>query len=231
MTTPATPISRRARPAKAPLTREVIVRTGLTVLDRDGMDALTMRKVAQELDTGAASLYVYVKNREDLLVAMLDEAIADVVPQSSSRRVSWQKRLTSLIDAAVEAMSRHQGLALVSFGTIPTSHNAMLIVERMIALLKEGELDDTTISWAVDLLYLYMTAVAAEQSAHNDKTSLGQTEAGNVQKVREHFEALSAERYPMIVSLGEHLMSGSGEQRASWGLKVLLNGIIHTPAG
>jgi AcrR family transcriptional regulator len=229
MTTPA-PISRRARPAKVPLTRELIVRTGLMVLDRDGMDALTMRKVAQELDTGAASLYVYVKNRDDLLVAMLDEAIADVVPQTSSRRVPWQKRLTALIDGGVEAMSRHQGLALVSFGSIPTSHNAMLIVERMIALLKEGSLDDTTVSWAVDLLYLYMTAVAAEQSAHNDSASLGETEAGNVQKVREHFESLSAERYPMIVALGESLLSGSGDQRTSWGLKVLLNGIIHTPA-
>ncbi|HEV7979132.1 TetR/AcrR family transcriptional regulator C-terminal domain-containing protein [Amycolatopsis sp.] len=164
-------------------------------------------------------------------MAMLDEAIVDVVPQSSSRRVSWQKRLTALIDAVVEAMSRHQGLALVSFGSVPTSHNAMLIVERVIALLKEGGLEDTTISWAVDLLYLYLTAVAAERSAYNDKASLGQTEAGNVRKVREHFESLSAEKYPMIVGLGEHLMSGSGEKRASWGLKVLLNGIIHTPAG
>jgi AcrR family transcriptional regulator len=231
MTTPAAPISRRARPAKVPLTRELIVRTGLTVLDRDGMDALTMRKVALELDTGAASLYVYVKNREDLLVAMLDESIADVVPQSTSKRVPWQKRLTTLIDAGVEAMSRHQGLALVSFGSVPTGPNALLIVERMIALLKEGELDDTTISWAVDLLHLHMTAVAAEQSVHNDKASVGQTEAGHVRKAGEYFESLSAEKYPMIVGLGEHLMSGSGEKRASWGLKVLLNGIIHTPAG
>lgn len=56
----------------------MIVRTGLAVLDRDGMDALTMRKVAQELDTGSASLYVYVRNRDDLLTAMLDEALAAV---------------------------------------------------------------------------------------------------------------------------------------------------------
>ena len=121
-----------------------------------------MRKLAQELDTGAASLYVYVKNRDDLLTAMLDEALAEV-PLPTSRRGPWQKRLASLVEASIDAMARHQGLALVALGGVPTGLNALLILDRVIALLKEAGLDDATISWAVDLLHLYVTATAAEQ--------------------------------------------------------------------
>jgi len=228
MATPTTPISRRARPAKAPLTREVIVRTGLAVLDRDGMDALTMRKVAQELDTGAASLYVYVKNREDLLAAMLDEAFADVIGKVTGD--DWRERLTSLVEISVDAMASHRGLALVALGGVPTGLNALLILDSTLALLKEGGLDDATASWAVDLLHLHITATAAEQSAHDEMAADGQTEAGHLQQANDHFAALPPDRYPMIVSLREQLLSGSGDQRARWSLNVLLNGILSTPA-
>lgn len=188
-----------------------------------------MRKVAQEMDTGAASLYVYVKNRDDLLAAMLDEALADV-PLPTSRRGPWQKRLTSLLEASIDAMARHQGLALVALGGVPTGRNTLLILDRVIALLKEAELDDATISWAVDLLHLYITATAAEQSVHHDKAALGQTEAGHLQHAGERFAALPADRYPMIVAMRDQLVAGNGDQRARWALKVLLNGILRTPA-
>jgi AcrR family transcriptional regulator len=226
----AQPVSRRSRPAKAPLTREVIVETGLAVLDRDGMDALTMRRVAQELDTGAASLYVYVTNRDDLLAAMLDHALAGVSPRPS-RRGSWQFRLTALLTATVDAMARHEGLAVVALGTLPTGLNALLIFERMIGLLREAGLDDATVSWAADLLYLHAVAVAAEQSVYNAKAALGQTEAGVLRSAAEQYAALPADRYPLITSMGERLLAGSGDQRARWALNVLLNGILHTPAG
>ncbi|MEU5249812.1 TetR/AcrR family transcriptional regulator C-terminal domain-containing protein, partial [Streptomyces asoensis] len=145
------PVSRRARPAKAPLSREAIVRTGLAVLDRDGLDALTMRRVAKELDTGPASLYVYVANRDDLMAAMLDEALARVPLVTEG---TWRERLRALVAASVEAMSRHEGLAAVALGAIPTGANALLVLDRMLALLKEGGLDDVTAAWAVDLLQL-----------------------------------------------------------------------------
>ena len=46
----------------------------------------------------------------------------------------------------------------------------------------------------------------------------------------EQFAALPADRYPMIVAMREQLVAGSGDQRARWALKVLVNGILHTPA-
>ena len=226
---PTGPVSRRATPAKAPLTRGVIVRTGLAVLDRDGMDALTMRKVAKELDTGAASLYVYVRNRDDLLAAMLDEALA-AVPLPGPGRGSWRERLTALVEATVEAMGRHQGLALVSLGRVPTGDNALLIVESMVGLLREGGLDDATVSWAVDLINLYVGAAAAEESAHRGMAEAGETESGVIAAVAQRYASLPPDRFPMIVTMREQLVAGSGDRRSAWALRVLLNGILATPA-
>ncbi|MCQ9184271.1 TetR/AcrR family transcriptional regulator [Streptomyces sp. IBSBF 2953] len=219
---PSAPVSRRARPAKAPLSREVIVRTGLAILDRDGLEALTMRRVAKELDTGPASLYVYVANREDLMAAMLDEALA-LVPLTGQG--AWREQLHALVEASVEAMGRHEGLAAVALGAIPTGVNALLVLDRMLGLLKQGGLDDVTAAWAVDLLYLHMAAAAAERSA---RVSRGGNENDVVADAARRYAALPADRYPMITALRPALFS-SGD-RDAWGLDVLLSGILQTPA-
>ena len=64
--------STRDRPAKAPLSVGAIVDAALAILQSEGLEAVTMRRVAAALDTGAASLYVYVSSREGLQLAMLD---------------------------------------------------------------------------------------------------------------------------------------------------------------
>ncbi|MGK8505106.1 TetR/AcrR family transcriptional regulator [Nocardia asiatica] len=220
----AAAVSRRSRPAKAPLSREAIIETGLRILDRDGAAALTMRRVAQELDTGAASLYVYLANRDDLLAAMLDHVLGGVPEPAGA---DWRQRLTALADAMVAAMSRHEGLALVALGTVPSSPNAVRLVEFMLGSLIEAGLDDRTAAWAVDLLFLHITASAAEQSAHNVG---GGTEQEYLAAMRRRFAELPADRYPTVVAMREALLTGAGDARAAWATRVLLNGILATRA-
>src|SRR6185437_6867831 len=64
--------SRRERPAKPALTRDGIVAAALGILREEGLGKVTMRRVAQELDTGHASLYVYVRDTGDLHAQVLD---------------------------------------------------------------------------------------------------------------------------------------------------------------
>ncbi|WP_433194198.1 TetR/AcrR family transcriptional regulator [Nocardia sp. CA-107356] len=220
----AAPVSRRARPAKAPLSRDVIIETGLRILDRDGLAALTMRRVAQDLDTGAASLYVYVANRDDLMAAMLDHVLG-TVPEPTGD--TWRDRLTTLVETTVDAMAKHEGLALVALGSIPTSPNALQIVERLLALLAEGGVDALTNSWAVDLIYLHMSAQAAEQSVYNTKDT---NEQDYVAEVAQRFATLPADRYPTLVAMRDQMLAGDGDERARWALRALVNGILATPA-
>src|SRR5918996_4473706 len=96
--------SRRDRPAKPALSREAIVDAGLGIVREEGIDALTMRRLAQALDTGAASLYVYVANREELWELLFDAAIAAVEtePTDPSR---WREQLHALAWRAVHVMA------------------------------------------------------------------------------------------------------------------------------
>lgn len=220
-------VSRRERPAKSALSREVIVATGLQVLDAEGMDALTMRRVAQQLDTGAASLYVYVKNRDDLLVEMLDLALADVVLPDESDG-SWRERVKLLGDRMVAALGQHEGLALVALGRIASGPSSMRIGDAMIGILREGGLDHRTIAWAVDLIALHITVAAAELSAH---IAAGHTEDVVVAEAREKFADLDPARYPNFTAFKDLLLEGGGDARETWAFDVLLAGIEARRAG
>ncbi|MFJ4188395.1 TetR/AcrR family transcriptional regulator [Kitasatospora sp. NPDC089509] len=86
---------RRRRPG---LTPDVIVAAARRLIERDGIDALTMRAVATELDTAAASLYRHVADRESLLLAVLDE-IADGMPVDVPGDSPIARLLRRLLDA------------------------------------------------------------------------------------------------------------------------------------
>jgi len=91
------PISRRERPAKPALTREGIVATALEVMRAEGLDRVTMRRLATELDTGAASLYVYVRNTAELRAYMLDELLAGLDLSPVTAAGDWRERLVAVL--------------------------------------------------------------------------------------------------------------------------------------
>ncbi|MGY0497233.1 GNAT family N-acetyltransferase [Nocardia sp. FBN12] len=157
----AAPVSRRARPAKVPLSRDLVIETGLRILDTDGSGALTMRRVAKELDTGAASLYVYVAHRDDLLTGMLDHVLSQVTVPAEG---DWRARVTRLVESAIEALGRHDGLALVAFGRFPITEHAVGLREQLLGLLREGGADAVTAGWAGDLIYRHIAAEAVERA-------------------------------------------------------------------
>jgi AcrR family transcriptional regulator len=70
----------RRRSWQAALSRQAVVEAGLRVVAADGVAGLTMRRVAQELDTGAMSLYRHVSDKQQLLVLMLDEVATRCPP-------------------------------------------------------------------------------------------------------------------------------------------------------
>ena len=220
------PVSRRGRPAKPPLSRETIVAAGLRVLDAEGLDALTMRRVARELDTGAASLYVYVDNRDDLLAAMVDSELATVVYPTEG---GWRERIAALVESQVTALTRHPGLAMAALGTIPSSPNASLVGEHLLNALLESGIDERTAAWAVDLIGLWISATAAEHTINEMRGESGLGESDYLERINEYYAGLDPANYPTVLALRELLLSGTGDERAAWGLSVILNGIISTP--
>jgi AcrR family transcriptional regulator len=220
-----TPGSRRERPAKPALTRAGIIDAALSLMRSDGLGRVTMRRIASALDTGPASLYVYVRNTEDLHAQILDALLASVPPLAVGEPgQSWRKRIKAVLTGYSQVLFEHPEMARMALSTQPSGPNYLSLVDAILGLLLEGGVGETEAAWGVDLLLLAMTAEAAEhiergpEEAKADLTALG-------------VQLASAEpgRYPNISRLGGRLLSGSGGGRLDWALDVLLAGLLNAP--
>ena len=156
------PVSRRGQRARPALSRAAIIGAGLRIGDGEGLQAVTMRRVAAELDTSASALYVYIRGRDDLLDAMFDHVMAEVA-DAATPRGSWRERLSTLLIKSVKAASGHGGLAQVALSRIPSGPNAQKITGQVRALLAEGQIAEAAVPAALDLLALFVTAAALDR--------------------------------------------------------------------
>lgn len=219
---PKVPISRRERPAKPALTRAGIVDAALTILAEEGLGKVTMRRIAAALDTGAASLYVYVRNTEDLHAQVLDALLGEVkLPPEDG---PWRARLADLLTSYTAVLFQHPALARMSMSTHPSGANYLGLLEGVLGLLHEGGIPDTDAAWGVDLLLSFATVTAVEHG-HEDPL---QADGDDFSALAQQLSAVDAGTFPHLARLGDDLLSGTGEQRFGWGLDVLITGILHT---
>jgi len=203
MTLPAPPWQRaaRSRTAKPPLSRDAIVDAAMAVLHKDGLAGMTMRRVAQELNTGAASLYAHVSNRDELEELVFDRILAEV-PRPVPDPERWQEQLKQLMRDAVSAFTRHPGSARLALGRVPFTPNALAHAEVMIALLRCGGVSDRTAAFAVDLLSLYATATAFEETIYIQRGMTEESVRERFAQMREYLESLPVDRFPNVVPSG-----------------------------
>jgi AcrR family transcriptional regulator len=218
--TPDAPRSRRERPAKPALSRAGIVAAAIEIMRAEGLPKVTMRRLAQELDTGPASLYVYVGNTAELHAAILDELLGTVRPPQVEG--PWQERLESVLTSYTEMLFDHPSLARSALAARPSGPHYLRLIETLLALLAEGGVPPRQAAWGVDLLLQHATATAAEQ-ATRDQSDSAQDDWDALTR------ALQGAPHPHIRSLAPELISGAPQERLSWGFRTLINGIPHTP--
>ncbi|MES1193768.1 MAG: TetR/AcrR family transcriptional regulator [Solirubrobacterales bacterium] len=225
----AKPRSRRDRPSKPALSREAIIDAGLEILRTEGIDALSMRRVAQALDTGPASLYVYVANREELHALLFDAAIGTITVEETDPE-RWREQLQDLIlRMATMMVEDFPGIAIMGMAAIPTGDNALRVTESMMSLLRAGGASDQAVAYAGDLISMYATAIAYEQSLYATRYAGPEHEQRELARVMERFTSLPADRYPTMASVAPFMVRGSGHERFLLGLDIIINGLLSTP--
>ena len=125
--------SAAGRPAQ--WSRAEITQVALRVADAESMDAVTMRRVAAELGTGAASLYRYVQTREDLLDLMTDATGAEYEPAPPTG--DWLADLTAFGEQARLIFRRHRWLAGLTMTRPVIGPNGTALIEHFLTLLQE----------------------------------------------------------------------------------------------
>jgi AcrR family transcriptional regulator len=213
------PISRRDRPAKDALSREVIVATALA-LSGEGTERVTLRRLAGALETGPASLYVYFRDAEELQAAMLDALLGAVRLRPDTG--DWRERLGQVLASYTEVLFAHPGLARAALFTRPSGPHYLALVDALLELLAEGGLPIADAAWVVDLLLQRATATAAE----NAGADVG---ADEDPLLRQAVADASPGDYPHLAAAAGELFSGDGPARLAWSFQLLINGALATP--
>jgi len=213
--------SRRGGPKKMPLSRDAIVTEALRQLTRDGLEGMSLRKVAAALKTGPASLYAYVDDLHELHALVLDRALAKV-DLRGAKRGGWRASLERLLKSYLEVLFGSPGLARLALGTIAVGPNALRVTETFLRLLDEAGADRRTAAWAVDLFLLYAAAIATEHAGTDAQHDATDPRGAVARAIR----GVSAQAYPHIHAAREELLSGGGGQRVTWAIDVLLKGIL-----
>ena len=126
---------------RPPLSRDAIVDAALAILDADGVDALTIRRLGQELGTGAATLYWHIAGKDELCELVYDRIMGEIdLPEPDPTR--WQQQLKDLARQAYRAMLSHNDAVRLSIGRPPAGPNTLRIVEWMLTVMRGAGIAD-----------------------------------------------------------------------------------------
>jgi AcrR family transcriptional regulator len=202
------------------LSRAAIIEAGLRVVRKEGLDALSMRRIATELDTGPASLYAHVANKDELLELLFDE-VAGEIPLPEPDPARWREQLTQLWIDSHATMLRYGDIARFAIGHIPVGPNSMRLSDLTMALLRAGGVPDRAVAWAVDVVGGFVTFRAVEDATREDAAK----DPAFYRRYQEYFAGLPAGRFPVTAALADQLTTGDEMERFRFGLELLVGGL------
>lgn len=217
-----------ARPPRTrePLSREAIVDAALRVLDREGASGLSMRRIAEELGSGAGAIYWHVANKEQLVQLVFDRVIAEL-PLPEVDPEHWEEQLKQAARDVRAVMQSHPGIAQLSFGRIPLGPSAIRYLEWHLSVLRAGGLSDRAAALAGDLIHLYVDAFAYEECVGMSPPSGEDADVHDfIGEMRTYFASLPPDRFPNISGLADELTAGGRDERFEFGLDVLIRGLV-----
>jgi AcrR family transcriptional regulator len=223
---PDAPWQTAAKPAgRTPLTRDAIVDAALRVLDAEGVDGLSMRRVGEELGTGAASIYWHVRNKEELL-QFIFERTTGRMELPAPDPAHWQEQLRALAGQMRTTLNSHRDLARISLGRIPSGPLIALITEWLFTLLVPAGIPDKAIAYIGDLFALYVGAFAFEESLGSSSfTGPDFTPEQFITMMKDYLLSLPADRFPHTRRTADLILDADAEGRYAFGIDLLIRGL------
>ncbi|MFC9970941.1 TetR/AcrR family transcriptional regulator [Spirillospora sp. NPDC127200] len=210
-------------PVRKPrLSRERIVRAAVSLLDAEGVEGLSMRRLAARLDAGTMSLYEYVGSKEDVLDLAVDAVIGEIEPDGLDD-VPWREALTRQLVRSRRVMRRHPWLPALMATRLLLGPQALARSELFSSLLDRAGLEGPRLTAAVGALTYYVQGYTATENiwhtARRDPAAQAELR-GEAQRYLDGKAAL----YP---TLARHADLGDDDFDASFqlGLETILDGI------
>ena len=145
------------------LSLDKIAAAAIELIDEGGEKHLTMRRLADRLDTAPMTIYWYVANRSELLAVVRDAALGPVVDRLEDG-AGWQTTLRSVANAMrTEVVDAHPNLTdLVASSGHPPGPNVLQMIERVLAALRADGLNTVQATWAFQMVINIAMSLDAE---------------------------------------------------------------------
>lgn len=211
---------------KPALSIAAIVRAAIRVADREGLEAISMRRVAQELGSGTMSLYRHVAGKDDLLDLLLDAAFGEIaLPDKPSR--NWRMNLRVAARETRIALKRHPWLGALLSRRPPLGPNYLRHFEFLLASLAVLKLDIAAAVRMVGTLYVFvMGYVSFELAEEESYRHGGMSEDERRKSVAPYMDrVISTGKFP---NLARFLVAGAempDERGFEYGLDCVLEGM------
>jgi AcrR family transcriptional regulator len=216
---------RSTRGPKPGLSLEAIVRAGIEIADADGLEALSMRRIAARLGAGTMSLYRYLPAKAELLDLMFDAAIGEVgIPGPEVE--GWRARLERFARDSMEGYLRHPWVLEVPTRRPPLGPNVIRAYDAMLATVADTGLRPGEMAAVVSLVGSYVAGAArvALESSLAERSGISDESWWEARKPFWE-EMFDPERYPMITWIWEHGGYEQPEDDFEFGLQRVLAGI------
>jgi AcrR family transcriptional regulator len=210
----ATP--RATRRPRGGLSRRQIARAALDIVDREGLDALTMQRVAEAVGAGTMTLYGYVRSKDELLDALVDAAVEDVKPPIGAG--SWREQLHGLAHVAHDMLNRHPALVQIRLRQPVLRPESLRFGEAVLEILAGAGFDTREATQAFRLLFTFVFGFAGlspEQTADQTRRQAAAAIA-----------TLPPDEFPNLTkAAAEATMAMAGEEQFEYGLERILDGL------
>ncbi|MFF2088206.1 TetR/AcrR family transcriptional regulator [Nocardia sp. NPDC058176] len=151
---------------QSPLSRDQIVAEAIRLLDEEGFDALSMRKLGARLDAGATSLYTHVANKDELLELVVDRVIGEI-PVPAPDALRWRAVMHEQAAGVRATMLAHPWITVVlsSAALSYLGPNMMRLTDSLIAILEVADITDEVVDLAADAIFRFIVGSCSSEAA------------------------------------------------------------------
>ncbi|MEU6413381.1 TetR/AcrR family transcriptional regulator C-terminal domain-containing protein [Microbispora sp. NPDC046933] len=215
----------RRTPRRQAPSVERIVRAAVVIADAEGLAALSMRRVAADLESGTASLYRYVESRDDLLDLMIDAVQGETAPPEPTG--DWRADMTAVARRLRATLLRHPWLASELTGRPALGANSLRQQDTALTAAAALTADITLAAQAVDTVLSYVFgAVGRELAEEQARRRTGLTEEQWRESVGPYIrEVIAGGAYPQFARRVAEADDAGPDERFEFGLECVLDGV------
>ncbi|MGE2814255.1 TetR/AcrR family transcriptional regulator [Mycobacterium heidelbergense] len=192
-----------------------VVTTALQIVDEEGTDALSMRTLAQRLDSGTATLYRHFTGRADVIAHVVDRVFGEI-GQSDLSTMTWQEAAKAAANSMFDALRRHHNVARLLAENVPVGPNALAARERLIAVLLDNGFPPQLAARSYATVARYILGFAIQLTTARDEV-----DGARLTRV---FHDLDQSQFPATTAVADNLPVPL-EDEFAFGLELIIDGL------